>query len=114
MWKDIYDAGFDGFTHIEFGNKVLAIFNFHCIDKISIRPINAPLNEIEYEPPYTLDQIKANYPENIYNKLASCPIHSWRAKTGIELIHKEPTQDELDRIWKNWQLMPQEMKDKSD
>ena len=40
MWKDIYDAGFDGFTHTEFGNKILAIFNFHCIDKISIKPIN--------------------------------------------------------------------------
>ena len=45
MWKDIYDAGFDGFTHIEFGNKILAIFDFHCIDKISINPINARINE---------------------------------------------------------------------
>ena len=45
MWKDIYDAGFDGFTHIEFGKRVLALFNFQCIDKISIRPINAKLNE---------------------------------------------------------------------
>ena len=45
MWKDIYDAGFDGFTHTEFGSKVLSIFNFHCIEKISINPINAPLNE---------------------------------------------------------------------
>ena len=39
MWKDIYDAGFNGFTHIEFGEKVLAIFQFECIDKISISPI---------------------------------------------------------------------------
>lgn len=45
MWKDIYDAGFDGFTHVEFGSKVLSIFNFHCIDKISIRPIDKQLNE---------------------------------------------------------------------
>jgi len=28
MWKDIQDAGFDGFTHIEFGNRVLALFDF--------------------------------------------------------------------------------------
>ena len=68
----------------------------------------------EYEPPYTLAQIKANYPEDIYRKLASCPIHRWRAENGIELIHKEPTDEELDRIWRNWQLMPQDMKDRSD
>lgn len=67
-----------------------------------------------YEPPYTLAQIKANYPEKIYKKLSSCPIHSWRAKTGIELIHQEPDEEELDRIWKNWQLMPQKLKDISD
>lgn len=45
MWKDIYDAGFDGFTHNEFGHMILAIFNFHCIDKISINPINVKLVE---------------------------------------------------------------------
>ena len=269
MWKDIYDAGFDGFTHMEFGNKILAIFNFHCIDKISIKPIDMPLNEsmqndrlikiinevlfaykqkfgfdlsymkfkvdsqpvytngepcyeydenecagdwtslgwirlnpdmksvidrygitwhgsddieeftkiiiahelayevwnkiadddfkndilnnarnssfntkyldtvkpnklneetfceylahevvqqdnAQYEPPYTLQQIKAKYPKHIYKKLANDPVHRWRAETGIELIHKEPTKEELNRIWKNWQLMPQKMKDISD
>ena len=46
--------------------------------------------------------------------LANDPVHKWRAETGIELIHKEPTEEELDRIWKNWQLMPQNMKDISD
>ena len=50
-----------------------------------------------YDPPYTLDQIKANYPENIYVKLANDPIHRWRAETGIELIHKEPTEEELEQ-----------------
>ena len=45
MWKDIYDAGFDGFTHTEFGHIILAIFNFHCIDKISIQPINRVVAE---------------------------------------------------------------------
>ena len=74
------------------------------------------LNEVDaqYEPPYTLEQIKAKYPEHIYNKLANDSVHKWRAESGIELIHKEPTEEELDRIWKNWQLMPQEMKDISD
>ena len=45
MWKDIYDAGFDGFTHLEFGKKILALFDFKCMDKISIKPIDAKLNE---------------------------------------------------------------------
>lgn len=67
-----------------------------------------------YEPPYTLDQIMQHYPKEIYDKLSSCPIHRWRANAGIELIHKEPTEEELNRIWKNWQLMPQHLKDISD
>lgn len=45
MWKDIYDAGFDGFTHTEFGHTILAIFNFNCINKISIQPVNNNINE---------------------------------------------------------------------
>ncbi len=83
------------------------------MDKISIKPVKAGLNEdsLQYEPPYTLEQIKANYPEEVYLQLANDPVHKWRADTGIELIHKEPTEEELDRIWNNWQLMPQEMKD---
>ena len=110
MWKDIYDAGFAGFTHQEFGHKILALFDLKCIEKISTSPVVLE----SYEPPYTLAQIKAQYPEEVYNKLSRCPVHSWRAETGIELIHKEPTEEELDRIWKNWQLMPQELKDRSD
>ena len=45
MWKDIYDAGFDGFTHFEFGKKILALFDFKCMNKISINPVNTKLNE---------------------------------------------------------------------
>ena len=78
-------------------------------DEIAVLELDA-----QYDPPYTLEQIKAKYPENIYNMLANDPVHKWRAETGIELIHKEPTEEELDRIWKNWQLMPQNMKDISD
>ena len=47
MWKDIYDAGFDGFTHVEFGKKILALFDFKCMDKISIQPVDKPLDEEE-------------------------------------------------------------------
>ncbi len=110
MWKDIYDAGFAGFTHQEFGHKILALFDLKCIEKISTSPVVLE----SYEPPYTLAQIKAQYPEEVYNKLSRCPVHYWRSETGIELVHKEPTEEELDRVWKNWQLMPQELKDKSD
>ena len=37
-----------------------------------------------------------------------------RMETGLELIHKEPTLDEQERIWKNWQLMSDEEKEISD
>ena len=68
---------------------------------------------MKYERPWTLDQIKANLPDK-YDELSKDPVHKWRAETGIELIHKEPSKDELDRIWKNWQLMDDEMKAISD
>ena len=45
MWKDIYDTGFAGFTHQEFGHKILALFDLKCIDKISVSPISMALNE---------------------------------------------------------------------
>lgn len=67
----------------------------------------------KYEPPWTLDQIKMQYPDK-YEMLSKDPVHRWRATTGIELIHKEPTKSELKRIWKNWNLMDNELKVKSD
>ena len=45
MWKDIHDAGFDGFTHFEFGKQILALFDFKCMDKISVQSVSKPLNE---------------------------------------------------------------------
>lgn len=42
------------------------------------------------------------------------PIHKWRAITGIELIHQEPTLDEQERIWQNWNLMTSKQKQQSD
>lgn len=46
MWKDIHDAGFDGFTHFEFGKRILALFDFKCMDKISVHPVKqSALNE---------------------------------------------------------------------
>ena len=68
---------------------------------------------VGYEPPWTLEQIKEKEPQ-WYEQLSKCPVHGWRAKTGIELIHKEPTFDEFKRIWRNWNLMTDEMKAVSD
>lgn len=45
MWKDIHDAGFDGFTHFEFGKQILALFGFRCMDKISIKPVAKKIDE---------------------------------------------------------------------
>ena len=68
----------------------------------------------KYDPPYNAKQIKDNYGDEIYNRLVKDPVHKWRMDTGIELIHKEPSKEELERIWKNWNLMSDEDKRKSD
>lgn len=45
MWKDIYDAGFDGFTHIEFGRQVLALFKIDDIDHTYVSLAKRPISE---------------------------------------------------------------------
>jgi len=50
----------------------------------------------------------------IAEKLIKDPVHRWRAETGIELVHEEPTKQELERIWRNWQEMNNELKQTSD
>ncbi|KKS85115.1 MAG: hypothetical protein UV60_C0011G0015 [Parcubacteria group bacterium GW2011_GWA2_43_11] len=66
-----------------------------------------------YSPPLTLEEIRKQYPEKA-DALCADPVHCWRAETGIELIHKEPSLEELERIWKNWQEMSIEQKRLSD
>lgn len=66
-----------------------------------------------YQRPYTVEEINKFYPEKA-EVLLKDPVHLWRAETGIELIHKEPTLDEQERIWQNWNEMTDEMKDQSD
>ena len=67
-----------------------------------------------YEHPYTYEEIVKHYGKYVADKLSNDPCHKWRMETGIELIHKEPDLDEQKRIWKNWQLMSDEDKQKSD
>jgi len=66
-----------------------------------------------YQKPNTIREIRENYPE-IAEKLIKDPVHRWRAETGIELVHEEPTKQELERIWRNWQEMNNELKQTSD
>lgn len=66
-----------------------------------------------YQRPYTKEEIKKFYPDKA-EELLKDPVHLWRAETGIELIHKEPTLEEQERIWKNWNEMTDETKRKSD
>ena len=58
-----------------------------------------------YEPPWTIDRIRKEYGDDVADRLAKDPVHKWRSDTGIELIHKEPNEDELRRIIANWRLM---------
>lgn len=67
-----------------------------------------------YDPPYSEAQIRSRYPEAVANRLLSDPAHLWRATSGIELMHREPTADEFNRIWENWQRMSDEQKAASD
>ena len=59
----------------------------------------------EYDPPMNADEIKSKYGIELYNKLFNDPAHKFRMDSGIELIHKEPTKDELIRICSNWLAM---------
>ncbi len=60
----------------------------------------------QYSRPYPLDKL----PEYLRND----PTHRWRAETGIELIHEEPSWEEFDRVSKNWDYMSDEQKALSD
>jgi len=69
------------------------------------------MNLDKYDPPYGK---KHPTVKTIPERLMSDPVHRWRANTGIELIHKEPTNEELLRIISNWKLMSDEQKRRSD
>lgn len=60
----------------------------------------------EYSAPYPMDKLPAH--------LKKDPVHKWRAESGIELLHQEPSIEEMTRIIKNWKLMSKEQKALSD
>ena len=69
----------------------------------------AKIGAEKYEKPYNIEILKEKYP-----KLLDDPVHKWRAKNGIELIHKEPDFQEQKRIFYNWLVMPKTLQEKSD
>lgn len=102
----------------EFGDDV---YGRHPLDRVIrhseyinglLRRLGVKLKD-RYSRPMTAAQIKNAYPSKAAVLLAD-PVHSWRAETGIELIHEEPTVDEQMRISANWDLMSDKMKKQSD
>ena len=81
-----------------------------------------------YEPPYSLNEIIKRYGYKLAIKICGHTkngkpdsnnsvgqnVHMWRAMTGIELVHPEPSLEEQIRVRKNWDLMNPEMKKISD
>lgn len=61
--------------------------------------------ESAYDRPFSYDEIVRNYGKSKADELMKDDAHKFRADSGIELIHKEPTKEELLRIWKNWNNM---------
>lgn len=68
--------------------------------------LDGDILEEEYDPPLSYDKLP--------NHLKNDAVHAWRAKTGMELIHREPTLSELNRIWANWNEMDAQQKAISD
>ena len=101
------------------GEDSFRVLGTACVDgsKLKDRIVtyykNKNISE-SYERPWDMETIRKKYGDEVYSKLKDDPVHKFRAETGIEVIHKEPTQNEFERIAKNWDLMDDEMKRKSD
>ena len=89
---------------------------YMTLDNISssIESMISITEKAKYDPPYTAEEVKRVYGTKVYKELIKDPAHKYRMDTGIELIHREPTKEELERIWKNWNLMSNDQKMKSD
>ena len=106
-----------GYTNMSRIRKIVSKYNEDL--GVSNKPLTMKDLEdtrgVVYSPPYTLSQIRAHNPDRyealVGNKDST---HYWRATSGIELIHKEPTKSEFVRISRNWFVMNGEMKKESD
>lgn len=88
----------------KYGNSVAELYKFKW----------KWIKYLKYSPPYSYWQIVEAYGSNIADRLMDDPAHNFRAQTGIELIHKEPSLQELKRIYQNWKIMPTILKNISD
>ena len=119
LLKKLHENGYNSYLGIEIQGQtksaIIGVFDISAIDKIGLYDSKKKDTAKEsYEPPYTFDTIKQKYGDEVYRKLRDDPVHRFRAETGIEVIHKEPTRDEFERIVKNWDLMTPEQKKRSD
>lgn len=110
----IGDKGEDGIPY-KYGDKIAELYDWEWkwINKSNESYIEES-SRYKYSPPYTSEEIKRVYGNKVYKRLSKDPAHKYRMDTGIELIHKEPTKEELERIWKNWNLMSDYQKRESD
>ena len=100
-------------------------------ERIFVRDIHTGDFEVMnplYEPPYSLRDAIKHLGYRMFrtafgelkglrpaaNSTPGQKAHVWRALTGIELIHREPSKEELVRIVDNWNLMTNEQKKISD
>lgn len=60
--------------------------------------------EEAYDPP----------PKDIPGEVSDDQVQTWRASTGIDMVHKQETPYELIRNYNNWLLMPPDKKKESD
>lgn len=105
-WQKFHSRAFIIDTMTIVGNRpMLEVYESEMLTEStpvhSISPYELPRDAV-YMKPYGLDML----PEY----LKADPVHAWRAETGLELVHKEPTIYELIRVWRNWQLMPTDAK----
>lgn len=94
------------YNQIKNNKKWIKLFDKYGNNKFHVLYLQA----VQYNPPMSKQQIVKNNKQHLLND----PIHKWRAQTGIQLIHKQPTLKQLNRIMKNWNLMSDQMKQKSD
>ena len=106
-----YEVVYDGYEPIKIDKIFEKTIKWSCeFSEFVVKHFGEAIIGVkQYEPPYSIEIIKEKYPQ-----LLKDPVHVWRAKTGIELIHKEPTYDEQKRIFYNWQAMSNKDKERSD
>lgn len=64
----------------------------------------------DYKKPKSVDEMS----DEEQKELPNDEVSSWRAMTGIELVHYEPDRRDFYDVWSNWKVMPDELKEESE